>query len=174
MGKGPSSGNIEGTLAVAPDGNLYNIMRYDMSRCTPNYGLALAYRVNTDDPDAPLVYDHAIKLPGNHSKFTIRHDDVSGKYVCLLTRILDEHCAGNRNLLSLMVSDDLETLRVAADLIDRRDEDPRFIGFQYVDYFFEGDDLIFVCRTAMNGAHSFHDSNYQTFHRVKYFRALLG
>ena len=73
-----------------------------------------------------------------------------------------------------MVSDDLENWRVAADLIDRRDEDPRFIGFQYVDYFFEGDDLIFVCRTAMNGAHSFHDSNYQTFHRVKYFRALLG
>ena len=174
VGEGPSTGNIEGTLAVAPDGNLYNIMRYDMSRCTPNYGLALAYRVNTDDPDAPLAYDHAIKLPGNHSKFTIRHDDVSGKYVCLLTRILDEHCAGNRNLLSLMVSDDLENWRVAADLIDRRDEDPRFIGFQYVDYFIEGDDLIYVCRTAMNGAHSFHDTNYQTFHRVKNFRALLG
>ena len=37
---------------------------------------------------------------------------------------------------------------------------------------FEGDDIIYLCRTAMNGAHSFHDSNYSTFHRVEDFRKL--
>ncbi len=167
---GRSNGNIEGTLAIAPDGTLYNVMRYDMMSCTPNYGLALAYRVNTEDPDAPLEYDHAIALPGNHSKFTIRRDDVTGKYYCVLTRILNAECAGHRNLLSLMVSDDMENWRVACDLIDRRNEDPAKIGFQYVDHFIDGEDLLFVCRTAMNGADSFHNNNYQTFHRVENVR----
>lgn len=36
---GISNGNIEGTLVVFPDGKLYNVMRYDMSRLTPNRGL---------------------------------------------------------------------------------------------------------------------------------------
>lgn len=173
VGNGPSTGNIEGTLAVAPNGELYNIMRYDMTRCTPNYGRVLAYRVNTDNPDAPLEYDHAIELPGNHSKFTIRRDDVTGQYYCCLTRILNANCAGHRNLLSLMVSDDLEHWRVACDLIDRRNDDPAKVGFQYVDHFIDGEDLLFLCRTAMNDAHSFHDSNYQTFHRVKNVRKLF-
>ncbi len=170
---GPSSGNIEGTLAIAPDGGLYNVMRYDMTRCTPNYGMVLAYRVNTDDPDAPLEYDHAIRLPGNHSKFMIRRDGESGKYLTIISRILNSDCAGNRNLLSLMASDDMENWRLALDLIDRRDSDPALVGFQYVDFMIDGDDLIYLCRTAVNGAHSFHDSNYQTFHRVRDFRSML-
>ncbi|MBQ7487373.1 MAG: exo-alpha-sialidase, partial [Clostridia bacterium] len=40
--EGKSAGTIEGTLAVLPDGMLYNIMRYDMMRCRPDYGSALA------------------------------------------------------------------------------------------------------------------------------------
>ena len=31
---------------------------------------------------------------------------------------------------------------------------------------------IYICRTAMNGAHNYHDSNYSTFHRIKNFRDL--
>ena len=34
-------------------------------------------------------------------------------------------------------------------------------------YLDEGDELIFLCRTALNGADSFHNSNYSTFHREK-------
>jgi hypothetical protein len=48
-------------------------------------------------------------------------------------------------------------------------------GFQYVDWLFDDDDLIAVCRTACDdgqgGAHSYHDANYLTFHRVLKFRA---
>lgn len=33
-----------------------------------------------------------------------------------------------------------------------------------------GDDMIFLCRTAHNGAATFHDSNYSTFHRIPDFR----
>ncbi len=46
---------------------------------------------------------------------------------------------------------------------------PEYTGFQYVDWLFDGDDLIFVSRTAYNGAHNYHDANHLTFHRVKNF-----
>ncbi len=173
VGNGPSSGNIEGALAVAPDGTLYNIMRYDMTRCTPNFGKVLAYRVNTKDPDAPLEYDHAIDLPGNHTKFNIHQDEKTGLYFTIISRILDEKNVRSRNLLSLMYSKDLDHWELATDLIDRREDDAQLVGFQYVDFLIEENDLLFLCRTAMNGAHNYHDANYQTFHRVRNFRALV-
>ena len=171
--QGKSAGNIEGTLTVAPDGKLVNIMRYDMTHCMPNFGRALVYRVNDRDADAPLTYDRAIAFPANHSKFEIKYDAESGWYLSVASRILGPECAGSRNLLSLLISRDLENWRVAADLIDRRQEDPKFTGFQYVDFMIEGNDLLYLCRTALNHPHSFHDSNYSTFHRVKDFRDLL-
>ncbi|MBQ4081369.1 MAG: hypothetical protein II596_11875, partial [Thermoguttaceae bacterium] len=46
------------------------------------------------------------------------------------------------------------------------------IGFQYVDWRIEGDDLVCVCRLAWDGAHNCHDANYFTFFRLKDFRNL--
>ena len=77
-----------------------------------------------------------------------------------------------RNLLSLMVSENGEDWHLLCDLIDRRHEDPQLTGFQYVDFDFEGADLIYLCRTAMNHPRNYHDANYSTFHRLKDFRSL--
>ncbi len=173
VAEGPSTGNIEGTLAVAPDGELYNIMRYDMSKTVPDRGLVLAYRVNTDAPDAPLEYSHSIKLMGNHSKFTIHKDDVSGLYFTIICRIDETGAVSDRRRISLMSSPDLENWSLVTDLIDHRHESRQEVGFQYVDFQFDGDDLIYLCRTAMNQAANFHDANYQTFHRLKNFRSLV-
>lgn len=170
--KGPSTGNIEGTLTLFPDGNLYNVMRYSMQNCTPCYGKALVYRVNTDDPDAPLCYDHAMDFPANHSKFIIQQDEQTGLYYTIANRISGPESINARNLLSLMVSPDCENWRTVCDLIDYRDHDPALFGFQYVDFLFSGDDILYQCRTSMNGADTFHNSNYATFHRIKDFRAL--
>ncbi len=173
VARGRSAGNIEGTLAVLPDGNLYNIMRYDMGRAKPNFGLVLAYRVNTDDPEAPLVYDHAIALPGNHSKFMIRYDEVSACYYTVICRITDSSCVSDRRLLSLMRSRDCEQWTLVQDLIDYRERaQATEVGFQYPDFFIEGDDILLLCRTAVGGAKNFHDSNYSTFHRIRNFRLL--
>lgn len=172
VAQGKSSGNIEGCLVVAPDGKLYNYMRYDMRRCEPNYGLILRYEVDTENPDARLIYRNAIKFPGNHSKFEIKYDEKSGYYYSIIDRILNSDCANSRNLLSLMRSKDTEEWELVCDLIDRRDSDPQKIGFQYVDFIMEENDLLWLCRTADNGANSFHDSNYITFHRTKNFRTL--
>ena len=172
VAKGQSSGNIEGTLTVAPDGRLYNIMRYDMKQTVPQYGLALAYLVDTDDPDAPLAYSHAIDFPANHSKFMIKRDPKTGVYYSVATRISAPEFAFQRTLLSLMASDDLKSWRTVADLLDARDKDPKKNGFQYVDFEIEGDDILYLCRTAINEPYSFHNSNYLTFHTIKNFREL--
>ena len=126
------------------------------------------------DPEAPLCYDHAIRLPGNHSKFMIRQDPADGTYLTIISRILGPAHTSDRNLLSLMKSADCEHWTLVCDLIDRRGDDPRQVGFQYVDFFLEGDDLLWLCRTAMNGAHNFHDANYSTFHRLRDFRTLAA
>ena len=49
-------------------------------------------------------------------------------------------------------------------------------GFQYVDWRFDGKDIIAECRTAYNdgigGARTNHDANFMTFHRFSNFRDL--
>lgn len=175
VGKGHSTGTIEGCLTVGKDGNLYNVMRYDMTRLEPNYGLALRYRVNTEDPHAPLIFDRAIEFPANHAKFQIRYDEVSQRYFSIACRITSPDGNTRRTLLSLMTSADMLHWDTVCDLLDAREQDPdgKKIGFQYVDFFYEGYDILFLCRTADNGANNFHDSNYITFHRVRDFRKLL-
>ncbi len=138
----------------------------------PPYGLVLAYKVNTLDPDAPLEYSHSIKMPCNNAKFMIKFDSVSQKYYSIVSRIDCAERAFGRNLLSLMSSPDLENWDLVCDLIDKRDEDMKKVGFQYVDFELEGDNIIFLCRTSMNNAHDYHDANYSTFHRIENFRKL--
>ncbi len=162
------AGTIEGTLCVAPDGGLYNLMRYQTAEKK-----ILAYRVQADDPDAPLVFSHAVAFPGNLSKFMIQYDAQTRRYFSIVCRRIDDPVT-NRNLLSLVVSEDLTRWETVCDLLDYRSADPDKVGFQYVDFSFDGDDLIYLCRTALNGANNFHDADYSTFHRVADFRALLG
>ena len=172
VAEGPSTGVIEGALAIAPDGKFYNIMRYDTRKAVPSYGLALAFEVDADDPTKPLRYSHAVKLDGNLSKFMIKKDPVSGYYYMILSRITEPDKVNARNLLSLERSKDLVSWELVTDLLDYRHEPHTDVGFQYVDFEIEGDDIIYLCRTAINKARNFHDSNYSTFHRIKNFREL--
>jgi hypothetical protein len=102
----------------------------------------------------------------------IRKDEKTGNYSSIISRITDARYPRMRNLLSLVKSADCYKWEVVCDLFDRRDEDPQRIGFQYVDFFMEGDDILYLCRTAMNEPRNYHDSNYSTFHRIERFREL--
>ncbi len=170
--EGFSQGNIEGNIIRHPDGNLYNIMRYEMRYLVPDRGLILAYKINEDDPEAPVEFSHPIKFMANATKFAIKKDEVTGKFYSIANRLTPERHQGARNLLSLMVSDDLENWDVVCDLIDARDKDPQYTGFQYVDFLFEGDDIIYLSRTGMHRPNTYHNTNYSTFHRIKKFREL--
>lgn len=165
---------LEGCMTVCPDGRLRNIYRYQLQGNTPSFGLAVVMDVNTEDPEAPETFCRMMRFPGNHSKFIIKKVPGTEEYISIVSRILGEGCENNRNLLSLVKSRDLETWETVCDLLDFRDEDPRQVGFQYVDFFFEGDDLLWLCRTAVNGAGNFHDANCQTFHRTENIRELIS
>ena len=161
------AGNIEGSLVIAPDGKLYNYMRYQ----TQAEKKILVYAV-PDDPDAPIVYSHPVSFDGNLSKFMIKFDEVSGRYYSIISRRIDSPKTA-RNLLSLVCSENLSDWNLVCDLIDRRYDDPQMVGFQYVDFEIEGDDILYLSRTAMNQAKNYHDANYSTFHRLENFRSLL-
>lgn len=155
---------IEGTLTLSPDGKLLNVMRFGKRHNV------IAYEVNVTDHDAPLEFSHCINFPANYSKFMIKYDDVSKRYYSIATMAYDPENNSTRDYLTLMVSNDLENWEIACDLYDYRGIDTAHIGFQYVDFEFDNDDIIYLCRTALNGANSYHDSNYSTFHRIKNFR----
>ena len=158
---------IEGTLTLSPDGKLLNIMRFG------KYGSAMVYEVNTKDHNAPLSYIRLMEFPANLSKFMIKYDKASKRYYSVATRLYDPQKPKARNLLSLLCSKDLIHWEVVCDLFDSRESDPKQVGFQYVDFEIEGKDLIYLCRTAINGANSYHNSNYITFHRIQSFRDLI-
>lgn len=160
--EGRTAGCLEGALAVK-DGRLYNIMRYQMEALKPNYGLALSYLVDTENPEAPLTFDHAVEFPANHSKFSVKYHAGRKCYYTIATRIPDAQHVWCRNLLSLMKSADLEHWEVVTDIQDRLADDPGKVGMQYVDFEIEGDKILFLVRLADNGAHTFHDSNYIVF-----------
>ena len=95
---------IEGTPVIAPDGKLYDVMRFG------KFGKALVYAVNTEDHDAPLEYSHCIDFPANYSKFVIKKDEKSGYYYSIGTMAYNPERTNTRNLLSLLRSRDLKTL----------------------------------------------------------------
>ena len=53
------------------------------------------------------------------------------------------------------------------------DDSVRFTGFHYVDWQFDGDDLLMAVRTAYRGAVSYHNSNRITFKKVAGWRRYL-
>ena len=88
--------------------------------------------------------------------------------------------AGNRKMFpGIMISAVSAAANTRRDLsltlltMDLRDADPAFFGFQYADFIIDGNDILLLSRTAFSHAHSFHDSNFITFHRIKNFREML-
>jgi iduronate 2-sulfatase len=168
---------LEGNAVADPDGNIVNILRVDNSRVPEK---AAMVRVSKDGTTA--TFDPAqdiIDFPGGAKKFTIRKDPAAPGYWSLATIIPARHAAagrpsGIRNTLALVYSTDLRTWETRCILLYHPDVAKH--GFQYVDWQFDGDDLIAACRTAWDdaegGARNNHDANFLTFHRWKNFRKL--
>ena len=172
----PGNGWLEGNVVVTPEGGIVNILRND----TETGGTAA---VITISPDGTQVsFDPAtgfIPFPGGCKKFTIRFDPESRRYWSLSNWIHPDDAGDNpertRNTLALIASDDLRNWEVCSVVL--RHPDVKYTGFQYVDWLFDGDDLIAACRTAfddgLGGAHNCHDANYLTFNRISGFRTAV-
>lgn len=159
-----ASGTIEGCL-VPIDGTLYSIYR---TMCAyPIFGKMLRMLVDTKNPEKQLVFKDFIDLPVSYSKFSIKYDEKRKKYYTLATPTKIKETEVCRNSLALLSSVDCIHWTIDRYIIDKRHEDPKYFGFQYVDYLIEDDKILFLCRTAMNGANNYHDCNYSIFDMIK-------
>ena len=170
-----SAGWLEGNVVQDPEGQLWNILRVHSDPV-----LNKAAMVKIDDQGRRLSFDPAegfIDLPGGMSKFTIRRDPATGLYWMLSNDMCDGERPIRRNRLSAFSSADLRRWERRKVLMDDHYETDlrksvRLTGFQYVDWHFDGDDIIYLVRTAYVGAHNFHDANHVYFCRLPSFRTM--
>ena len=177
----PQGGSItllEGSVFEAGDGRLVNLLRMEMHSANPSYGKACLLELNPDDLAAAPKFLRIIDMPtGANCRTHVLRDPVGGKYWAIGNLVTNPATPRMRSVMALSVSDDGYGWRVAKILLDyshlstdsvQTDK----IGFQYTSFIFDGDDILYLSRTAFNGAHSFHDANCQTFGTVKDFRQL--
>jgi hypothetical protein len=174
---GNFNGWLEGNVVVTPEGNIIDILRVASSE----KGRDIAAIVNINKDGTVASFDPKtgfMDFVGGARKFTIRYDNKSGLYWSITNMIgegFTELDAGSvRNTLVLKSSTDLMNWNVNKTLLHHPDEKKH--GFQYVDWQFDGKDIIFLSRTAYDddfgGANNFHDANWLTFHRIRNFRKL--
>ncbi len=156
---------LEGNAVVSPKGELLDILRVD------NVEKAAITRVGAGG----LSFVEMVDFPGGAKKFTIRYDRKTRLYWTLSNPAPGAPSpASVRNTLALMSSPDLRVWTIRKVILHHDDAERH--AFQYVDWQFEGGDIVVASRTtyddAEGGAPRGHDANYLTFHRISGFRKL--
>ncbi|WP_439488339.1 exo-alpha-sialidase [Algoriphagus sp.] len=177
--EGNFGGWLEGNAVVDKQGQLWDMLRVDDRSTLEEKAAKL--KISADGKTASFDPETGfISFPGGSKKFTIRYDEVSDLYWTIANVIPKEVKANNegknpasiRNTQALFSSPDLINWRQKKVLLQHPDVSKH--GFQYVDWLFEGKDILFLSRTAyedgVGGAHNNHDANFLTFHKIKNFR----
>lgn len=169
-------GWLEGNTVLAPNGEIWDVLRFNSA---PMVDKAAIVKVSADN--GSVSFDPAtgfIDFPGGMSKFSIRYDEASGLYLSLVNNSTYPSKPRQRNVLSFYASSDLRKWDYVRTLItddsglsmlDSIDK----VGFQYVDWQIDGNDILFLSRTSYGGADDYHNSNRITFHRLHNFRSYL-
>lgn len=168
-------GWLEGQALVTKDNRLVNIIRVHIHPGTKEH----AAIINVTGDEKSIYFQpnvNFIDFPGGSKKFAIRYDEKTDKYWTLVNNIPagyeSAYPASVRNYLSLASSEDLHKWKLHETILSHPDRLKH--GFQYVDWDFDGDDIIFLSRTAYDddfgGAKGYHDANYLTFHRIKNYK----
>jgi len=177
-------GWLEGNAVVAPDGSMVDFLRVARWHL-PEW--AAIVHISADGRKASFnPATGFIKFRGGSTKFTIRRDPEKGGYWMLAniatrqssmadgSSIFSIRPGGIRNTLALVYGRDLCDWEVRAIILHH--PDVSYHGFQYVDWQFDGKDMVAVSRTGyddgMGGPHDAADANYMTFYRIKNFRTL--
>ena len=174
---GRFTGWLEGNAVATADGRVLDILRVEAGAIEKAAVVSLSADGKTAAFDPATGF---IDLPGAAKKFAIRRDPAAGPKPVwwMLSNAVPPAFQGKskpgavRNTLVLSRSEDLRTWERRSVILHHPDHERH--GFQYVDWLFDGDDLVVASRTACDdgagGAHNFHDANYLTFHRVNRFR----
>lgn len=178
------NGLLEGNAVAGPDGRIYDLCRTNCNSQTSAYAVRLVM-----DGLSKLDFaeeDAVVEMPGGGVKFTVLYDQQTKKYWSLTNPDTDYPKDGKimheghklfhgemRNRLALISSPDLIHWTVEDNEV-LYDKDPFFHGFQYVDWVFDGDDMIAVIRAGYPEVRGLparqHDANKLIFLRVKDFR----
>ena len=160
---------LEGNIVVTPENKLVNILRVEYQ----DEEKAAVVEVSEDgksvrfDPDKDFI-----DFYGGTNKFTIRYDPKTKRYFSLVNK--QKNPDAYRNVLTLVSSADLRNWVIESVILRHHDSVKH--AFQYIDWLFEGEDIIAVSRTSyddgLGGAFRAHDANYITFHRIHDFREL--
>ncbi len=170
---------LEGNAVLSKDGKMLDILRVDVPAGHEEYAAFVS--INKNGKKASFNKETGfVKMPGASKKFSIRYDSQTERYWALVnavdTSYKNKTPASIRNQLVLASSQDLRNWEIHKQLLFHTDISRH--GFQYVDWQFEQNDIIFVSRTAYDdatgGANNFHDANFMTFHRIENFRNYLN
>ena len=187
-----SSSSSSSSSLSSGDIRVFNMMRFN-SIPLSNLAILLELNLTTND----LSFVSIINFPGGMSKFTIRYDSKTQRYLTLSNPVKSTFDYNQRNILSLFYSKDLLNWQVGIyellydDTGLESNDSLRYTGFQYVDWQFDdfnsfshessciewncsnGNDLIYLIRTSYRGAESFHNSNRITFKNLNHFRQYI-
>jgi hypothetical protein len=175
---GRFSGWLESTPVIDPSGRLlfpHRVHHWPGHDERAAYTEVIDQHTITFDPQTGFV-----PFPGGAALFQIKYDPVSERYWSLSNAVTKEYIPAVdvsgigwvRNTLVLLSSADMQTWTVHKIVLQGTNPDKH--GFQYNDFAFEDDDLIFVSRVGYDdnegGADSYHNANYLTFNRINNFR----
>lgn len=158
---GTQGDTIEGNIILAPDGNLYNVLRWKI-------GSLLKLKINTEDFEAAPEFWSIDDAPVSNSMFRIiPHGD---KFIMITNRKTEASSKYDvwsyRNVLSVYESYDLENYHFVKDIINYENCDAEKNGFQYPSFYKENKTIFLAIRSAFNNADNFHNSNYILFHKM--------
>ncbi|MFI4910272.1 MAG: LamG-like jellyroll fold domain-containing protein [Sedimentisphaeraceae bacterium JB056] len=164
---------LEGSVTVDADGQIWLLERFNSYPTTEKAALlSLSSDGRTllwdvDGPDSGFI-----DMLGGMHKFAVKHDSITGLSLAIVNNNTDLNEPQQRNTLSLIASADLKNWRYVLTLIQDNsimswDDSIDYSGFQYVDWEFDGEDIIYLSRTAYDGADSYHNANRITFHRLE-------
>ena len=168
----------EGNAVQGPDGTMYNILRIDGQTMKTNNKAAIL-RVTSSTNNRPgafeLKFDRMIDFPSTTSKFVIRRSNSNGLYYTLATDVTSVAVAQGtvyaRNHLVLAYSADLFNWTTCLTLLGDDTglssvDSARYTGFHYVDWIFDGIDIVYAVRTGYRGSNTYHNANRLTTKRL--------
>lgn len=173
---GKFEGMLEGGAVLGPDNHVYNMLRVHTNIAGTEY----AAKIKTSSDGTTVSFNESSDLvifPGGSKKFTVIYDSLSNRYWTLSNVIApslrDKTSTPKfRNTLALCSSPDMVNWTVNKIMLNHPDVE--LSGFQYVDWTFDGQDIIYLSRTSFDDGNetppNFHDANYLLFFRIANFR----
>ncbi|MFL1683083.1 MULTISPECIES: sialidase family protein [Bacteroidales] len=168
------TGWLETNAVMGPDGKIKGI-----TRVANESGLIAGYYSLINDTTVDITSIGTINFLGGATKFNIRWDEKTKRYWSLanyppdVLRKPKMRAGGMRSVLALISSENLKDWKLNAIIL--ASDNVTYHGFQYVDWLFDGEDIIVACRTGyedgMGGSDNAHNSNYMTFHRIKNYKS---